>query len=135
MIILTNSIAQTLAPGQSATFDNAILKCGCAECWRTNSGAVILNREQGIYEVSFTGNIGATAPGTAQINVNLNGSPLPETTMISITAAADDLNNVGCHTGVKTCCCGGCESLTVVNTGTTTITLGANPAFYIRRIA
>ena len=38
MIILSNSVAQTLAPGQSATFDTIILKTGKAECFRRNTG-------------------------------------------------------------------------------------------------
>jgi hypothetical protein len=135
MIILTNSIAQTLAPGQSATFDSAILKCGCAECWRNNSGAVRLGRDNSIYEVNFNGNIGSEAAGVAQLAISLDNSPLLETTMISQTAAADELNNVGCHTAVRTCCCGGSEAITVVNTGTTTITLGSNPCLFIKRIA
>lgn len=134
MIILTNSIAQTLAPGQSATFDNALLKCGRSECWRNGSGAVRLNRDCSVYDISFHGNIGSTTVGTAQIAISLDSSPLLETTMISETAAVGDLNNVGTHTGVRTCC-GGCESLTVTNTGTTTVTLGANPSFFIKRIA
>lgn len=136
MIVLSNTIAQTLAPGQSLTFDTVVLHTGCGECHRANSGSVNLRANQGIYECQFRANIGAeTAGDAAQIALDLDGSPLLETTMISTTAAADDLNNVCCQTAVKTCCCGGNDTITVTNTGTTTITVGANPCLYIKRVA
>ena len=134
MIILSNTIAQTLNPGQSATFDTIILHKGCSECFRKGSGAVTLRKQGATYEVDFSGNIGAVAPGAAQLNIFLNGSPLSETLMISTTAAAGDLNNVAKRTAVDTCCCG-CETCTVVNTGDTPLTLGANPLLYIKRVA
>ena len=134
MIVLSNSVAQTLAPGQSATFDTIISHTGNAECFRQNSGAVRLRFGGAIYEVSFGGNIGATAPGTAQISVGFDGTPLLETTMISQTTTAGDLNSVNRVTAVNTCCCNG-GAITVINTGTDEITLGANPVIYIRRVA
>lgn len=134
MIVLSNSIAQTISPGQSATFDTVILNTGCAECFRKNSGAVRLRFKDAIYNVSFGGNIGAVAPGAAQIAIAFDNSPMLETTMISQTGAAGDLNNVKTETAVKTCCCDG-GAITVINTGTADITLGANPNLYIKRIA
>lgn len=68
------------------------------------------------------------------IAVSFDGSPLLETTMISQTAAAGDLNNVNRETAVNTCCCAG-GAITLVNTGTTDVNLGANPLLYIRRVA
>ncbi len=135
MIILSNSIAQTVLPGQSLSFDTSILKTGCAECHRAGSGAVNLTAKNSIYEIKFTGNIGATAEGTAQLAISANGSPLDETTMISQTAAAGDLNNVGCDTALKTCCCNACESITVINTGTNELNIGSDPCLFIKRIA
>ena len=134
MIVLSNSVAQTLAPGQSATFDIIVSHTGNAECFRPNSGAVRLRCRNAIYDVEFGTNIGATAPGAAQIAVYFDGAPLLETTMISQTAAAGDLNNVNRRTSVNTFCCNG-GAITVVNTGTTEITLGANPLLYIGRVA
>ena len=134
MIVLSNSVAQTLAPGQSATFDTVVLKAGNAECFRPNSGAVRLRFNDSIYEASFGANIGATEAGDAQIAIFYDGSPMLETTMISATATAGDLNNVYRKTPVKNCCCNS-GAVTIVNTGTTTVTIGANPLLYVRRVA
>lgn len=137
MIVLSNTIAQTLAPGQSLTFNDVILHTGCAECHRSGSGAVSLRANNGIYELAFRANIGSTTAATdAQLALQMDGSPLLETTMISATTTAGDLNNVACDTAVSTCCCnGGGGAITVTNTGTTTITVGANPSLFIKRIA
>lgn len=135
VIILSNTTAQTLAPGQAMTFDTKVLHTGCAECHRNNSGAVAFRANGAIYECKFTGNIGSTAAGDAQIALVVSGAPLPETTMISTIAAAGDVNNVSCDTAVKTCCGIGEESVTVVNTGTTTVNVGANPCLFIKRVA
>lgn len=136
MIVLSNSIAQTLAPGQSLTFDTIILHTGCGECHRPNSGLVNLRAQNGIYEVNFGANIGAeSAAGEAQLNIMLDGSPLGETPMISTNTVAGDLNRVSSTTAVRTCCCGGADAITIANTGTTTITVGANPCLYVKRVA
>lgn len=134
MLILSNSIAQVLNPGQAATFDTIVLKTGCAECFRPNSGAVRLKFKEAMYEVEFGANIGATAEGAAQMAIAFDGGPLLETTIISQTAAAGDLNNVNRETAVKTDCCNP-GSLTIINTGETPINIGANPIFKVKRIA
>jgi len=134
VIILTNTASQELAPGQSLIFNNVILHTGCSECFRNNSGSVTLGRKNAIYEISFDSNIGSTTAATpAQLDVMLNNTPLSETTMISTTAAVGDLNHVGAHTGVQTCCCGP-EYITVTNTGDTTITV-EDPSLFIKRVA
>ena len=133
MIILTNSASQEVAPGQSLIFDTEILKTGCAECHRTGSGTVMLRMQKAIYEIKFSANIGATAPGAAQIAIGVNGDPLPETTMVSTTAAASNVNNVSSDTAFRTCCCG-IETVTIENTGETTVVV-ENPLWFIKRIA
>ena len=133
MIILTNQVSQELDPGQSLTFSMVVLRTGCAECYRQGSGAVILRKPNAIYGIDFTGNIGATAPGVAELSIMINGSPLIETPMISTTAAAGDVNNVSKRTAVQTCCCGP-ETCTVVNTGETSIVV-ENPLLFIKRVA
>lgn len=133
MIILTNTASQELAPGQSLTFDTEILHTGCAECHRIGSGAVTLRQQQAIYEVHFSANVGATAPGVAQLAIDINGSPLIETTMVSTTAAAGDVNNVAKDTAIRTCCCGP-ETCTITNTGETTVIV-ENPSLFIKRVA
>lgn len=134
MIILTNTGSPELAPGQSLTFNLVVLHTGRGECYREGSGSVILGQRNAIYDVDFSANIGATvAAGVAQLAIVSNGSSLVETPMISTTTAVGDLNNVGKHTAVKTCCCGP-ESVTIVNTGETTVIV-ENPSLFIRRLA
>lgn len=134
MIVLSNTAAQTITPGQSIIFDEVLLHTGSAECHRRNTASVNM-KSQGIYAVSFSGNIGGVAAGATQLSINAGGSPLPETTMISTTAAAGDLNNVSTETRVSNQCCCDYSNLAVTNTGTTDITVGANSAFVVNRVA
>lgn len=134
MIILSNSIAQTIEPGQSATFDTIILKTGCSECFRNGSGAVILKKSPAIYEVEFGGNIGSDTVGSVQLSIGLNNSPMGETTMIYAVSAANDLNSVSRSTSVNTCGCG-CETISIINNGTEAVTLGAKPLLRVKRTA
>ena len=135
MICLSNSNAQTLAVGQSLIFNTEILHTGCAECYQPNSGTVNLAAKNAIYEIHFSANIGSTTEAEqAQLAININGSPMAETTMISTTAAAGDINNVSTSTLIKTCCCGA-NFITVTNTGTTTVNVESNPCLYVKRVA
>ena len=133
MIELSNATAQTLSPGQSLTFDTVILSSGCGEHHRPGSGIVTL-RKIGIYEVHFSANIAGTTAGSVQLAIEFDGEPLSETTMIATPPAAVDPMNVATSTLVKTFpgCCG---RLTVVNTGTTSVVVSPNPAFYVKRVA
>lgn len=133
MIILTNNASSTINSGQSLTFNNVILHTGCAECFHNGSGAVTLRMPKAIYEINFSADIGATAEGTAQLAIALNGSPMVETTMTSTTAAAGDLNNVAKTTAVQTCCCAP-ENIMIVNTGDTSVNI-SNPVLFVKRIA
>lgn len=134
MIILSNTIAQTLNPGQSLTFDNTIMHTGCnAECHRNGSAGVTLSK-QGIYEINVKLNVAPTAEGSAEMAVMAGGGQLPETTMISTPAAANDVNTVFCATAFKPCgCCG--EMLTIQNIGTVPVTVSPNSTLFIKRIA
>lgn len=131
MIQLTNSTALTLPPGVSVTFDTVLLKTGNDTCHRKNSGLVQLNAQRARYEVEFSANIGATATGLAQLAIALDGETLQETIMDAQTAAIGNLNNVATGTFVRTCC-RGADTITVKNTGTTTITV-ANPNLRVGR--
>lgn len=134
MIILSNSIAQVVQPGQSVVFDTIVLKTGNAEMYRPNTSAVTCCCKNGLYNVEFSGNIGSTTAATdAQLNVAYDQTPLLETTAISMTTTAGDLNNVSTGTSVRNeCCC--CGRVSVVNTGTEAINIGANPKFKVNRI-
>ena len=133
MIELSNSNAQVLAAGQSATFDLVILHSGCGECHRPNSGSIELAQRNAIYEASFNCNIGGVVAGDAQISLTVNGSPLNETTSKVVSAAAGDLQNVSASTFIRTFCCGN-NSILLTNTGTTDINLDANPRLSVKKI-
>lgn len=111
MIELSNTTAQTIAVGASVTFNTILLKTGCGECHRKNTGSVKLCAKGGIYQVYFAGNIsGATAGTPVQLNISLGGEVLPETTMIATPAVANDLNNVATTTTIKNYCCDVCQT-------------------------
>lgn len=139
MLALSNSTAQTLAPGASMTFDTVLLSTGSGERFRKNAGLVSLRGNKGIYHVSFGANIGdSTGTASAQLSIQFNGATLPETTAITPTPVAGDISNVSRGTSLYSgtqCNCGSFGDVTVVNTGTTTITVGANPIFEIVRRA
>lgn len=134
MIELSNTAAQTIAPGQSLTFDTVLLKTGCAEAHRTNSGIVTLKADCAVYEIHFAANISATAAGTAQLAISLDGEPLIETTMINTISTAGDPDNAATATLVKTGC-GCCGKISVTNTGTTSVIVSTNPALFVKRVA
>lgn len=139
MIILSNSGSLDLGPGQSVTFNIVILHTGCAEQHRPGTGAVTLRAPNAIYAVEFGANIGASAPGVAQLGMLVNGDPLPEMTMISTTAAAGDLNTVSkkTHLATRDCCPNMMpvpKTITIVNTGETNVIV-ENPLLDIKRDA
>ncbi len=132
MIVLSNTTEQTLQPGQSLVFDEVTFKAGCCECHRNNTGSVKL-RSNGIYALTFSGNIGGpTAATPVQITMSLGGSTLPETTMISVPAAVTDRNNVSASTRLKNCC-GDYDRVSIVNTGTVPVIVAPNSAFIVER--
>lgn len=133
MILLSNNATQTIAPGESITFDLELLHTGCSECHRQGSPAVKL-RKQGIYELHFNGNIGATAVGTAALQMEAGGEAIADTSMIATVGTVGALYNVSATTLIKNCC-GDYDRITVTNVGTTTITLAPNSAFFAKRVA
>lgn len=131
MIVLSNTVEQTVAPGQPITFDTVVMHTGTGECHRANTGSVKM-RCRGIYVVYFKANVSGTAP--VSLVAETGGVPLPETTMVTTPAADTDLMNVSCMTSVNNCCCD-YDRITVVNTSGADITVGANPTLFVRRVA
>lgn len=139
MIVVSNTADVILTPGQALTFNNVVWKSGCAESFRNIGTAV--RAGQGVYDISFNGNVASAAASVpAQLNIEVDGAPLPETTMISTPATAGIFNNVSAGTivGNQSNCCNvnpGSISITVVNTGTGDITVGANAKLSVKRVA
>lgn len=133
MIVLTNSTVELLAPGATVTYDTVSLQAGAGECHRRNTGSVKM-KSCGIYDISFSANIGGTAQGdTAELTIQLGGENLPETRMEVETPVAGDLFNVARTTAVKNCC-GDYSRVTVTNTGTVAINV-AEPLLVVSKRA
>lgn len=139
MLVLTNTTEQTLQPGQAISFDRVLHSSGNGECWRSESGRLPTTgarmRANGIYAPTFAGNIGGVAAGPASVAIAVGGQILPETNMIVTTATAGDLSNVSSTTRIMNgSCCGG-DRISVVNSGTTPLTVGANSVLVLERRA
>lgn len=130
MILLTNSVSQTVEPGASVTFDTEVIKSGCGEFHRDGSGIVSL-RLCGTYEASFSGNLGGVAAGSVSLAVNVDGEPVGQ--MDAVTAAAGDLASVSYLTAVRNCA-DGAGRITVTNNGAAAVTV-TSPSLLVRRFA
>ena len=133
MILLSTTTAQTIPAGQAITF-TPLWKTGCKEQFSNLTSRVAFTNcgKNSMFQVEFSGNVtGATAATPVQLQIALGGTPLPETIMISTPAAANDLNNVAKTTRVP----GNQGAVTVVNTGTTDITVGAGASLLIYCVA
>lgn len=134
MIVLSNTTDQVVQVGQAITFNTVVLHTGNGECHRPGTSSVKM-RANGIYEVTFSGNVGSTVAGTtAMLAIQVGGETLAETSMWSETTNDNELNNVSTTTAVKNCCCD-YDRLTVVNVGANPVNIGSNPTFFIKRIS
>lgn len=135
MIVLSNTTAQTVAPGQTITFDSVVLHSGCGECHRANTGSVKL-RANGQYMVNYSANVaGTVAASPVSLAISLGGQMLPETNRISTpTVANTEFNAISATTTVRNCC-GDYDRVTLVNSGTAPIIVGPNAALFIKRVS
>lgn len=134
MISLSNTAAQTIAVGQTLTFNTVILKTGCGECHRKNTGSVKLCAKNGIYEISFSANVTAATATPIQLSLAIGGDILPESTMVYTPAAANAVGHVSVTDVVRNNCCD-YDRITVTNNGTAPVVVSANPVLFIRRVA
>lgn len=136
MIVVSNTTAQTIAPGESITFDNVLLRTGgndAAECFRRDTDSVKLRRNAP-YSISFNANIGGpTAASPVELSLTHGKETVVGTTMISVPAAADDLNNVAFHRYLFNCCCD-LSRIRITNTGENSVIVGANSELNVKRI-
>lgn len=134
MIELSNSVAQTVAPGAAVTFDKVVYHGGCGECYdRRILNSVKLTGRGSTYKLEFSGNISSDTAGTpVQLAIAFGGTALPETVMESTPSAANAFNNVSTGTYVRNDCCD-FDRITVVNSGTNPVLLSANMNLRIAR--
>lgn len=134
MIELSNLTAQTIPAGGSVTFDRVLLDSGCKECFNSMIPTSVKLRGKGIFDIEFHGNITSTAAGdTLQLAIALGGSPIVQTAMNATPAAAGDLVNVSAGTYLRNCCCD-LDRISVINTGTTAVSLAPNCSFRIAQL-
>lgn len=146
MIVLSNSAAEVIPAGGTVAFDLTVLHTGCddngcggSEYHRQNSGAVRLRGKSrccpSIFDVFFKGNVTTATAGTdLQLAITVDGTPLAETTMIETIGMANSFKNMAAMTAFKVHP-GKDVALSVTNTGVVPVTVDANSALYIRRIA
>lgn len=134
MIELSNTTAQTIPVGGSVTFDKVLLKSGCDVCYNAMVPTSVKLRSKNIYDIEFHGNITSTTAGDAlQLAIAVGGSPLVQTAMNATPAAVGDLVNVSAGTYLRNCCCD-LDRVSVINTGTTPVTLAPNSSFRIAHL-
>lgn len=84
---------------------------GCCSC---------AQMPEAVYQVAFHANIAIPEGGTVapiSLGIAIDGTVDPSSTMISTPAAAEEFNNIGAEILVAVPAICGCESVTVVNTG------------------
>lgn len=134
MVVLSNTTAQTLAAGQSLTF-NSLKQSGCSELVEGSGSTQVYLKSNGMYLVDFSATVtGTTAAAPVQLQLEVNGAAQPETLREVTITTAGDLHTLAFGTAVSTagnrCFSIGTPSLTITNTGTNPITV--NPGFSFR---
>lgn len=135
MIQVSNATTQTLAPGQALTFNNSnFLWTGCGECFdQMIPASVKLKGGCGaVYEIQFEGNVTSDTVGAVQLAIAVAGQALPQTAMNAQVATANSLYNVSTGTYLKMTCADA-DRVSVINTGTTPITVAQNSSLRIAR--
>lgn len=136
MIQVRTVTAQTLQPGQALNFDStSILHTGCGECFNSQVPTSVKLRGGcgSVYDIDFNGNASTDTAGAAgQLSLAIAGQEIIDTRMNFISAAAGDLNNISTGTFFKVCC-GDLNRISVVNTGTTPVTVAAGANLRIAR--
>lgn len=125
MIVLTNTAAQTVQPGQAVLFNQVAEKSDVCCAGLSPSGSSV-KLAKGKHLVSFKANVGGAAGTQANLAVALGGEAIPFTTMVATIEAATDIYNVGVTFPLKECCCD-FDRISVINTGSTAVTVSANP--------
>lgn len=131
MLVLSNSVPQTISAGENVLFDTVVLETGRNSSHRKNSGVVVL-RERGMYEIFFRANVGGDAATIPTIAISLDGDALQETVMETTITAITDEYGVAAFTVVKNFC--GCDKVTVTNVGTADAEV-LNPCIVVKHIS
>lgn len=135
MIEVSNTVAQTLQPGQAVSFDNIIHRKGCGECYTKQLPTSVKLRGGcgSVYNVEFNGNVSGTEGDILRLFIALEGQPLAETEMRVVPSGATNSANISSGTYVVLSC-DDVNRISVMNGGTTAIGLAPNANLRIRRV-
>ena len=133
MIVLSNTTAQTLKPGESLIFDNTVIQSGCAEYHSDHSSSVLILKP-GMYEIHFTGNVaGIEDESTLRLGIRAGSNTLSETTMMKTVCHKEHYSNVAAATIVR------CETkgkaIGVTNIGAVPIVIAPHSSIFVKRVA
>ena len=133
MIVLCNTTAQTLKPGESLIFDNTVIQSGCAEYHSDHSSSVLILKP-GMYEIHFTGNVaGIEDESTLRLGIRAGSNTLSETTMMKTVCHKEHYSNVAAATIVR------CETkgkaIGVTNIGAVPIVIAPHSSIFVKRVA
>ena len=133
MIVLSNTTAQTLKPGESLIFDNTVIQSGCAEYHSDHSSSVLILKP-GMYEIHFTGNVaGIEDESTLRLGIRADSNTLSETTMMKTVCHKEHYSNVAAATIVR------CETkgkaIGVTNIGAVPIVIAPHSSIFVKRVA
>lgn len=133
MIVLCNTTAQTLKPGESLIFDNTVIQSGCAEYHSDHSSSVLMLKP-GMYEIHFTGNVaGIEDDSTTKVAVRVGPNTLSETTMMKTVRLKDHYSNVAAATIVR-CGAKGMD-IGVSNIGAVPVVIAPQSSIFVKRVA
>ncbi len=134
MVKITNTAVQTVQPGQAVTFNQLVTKTGCGECYSAQTNSIKLRGGcNSVYTVGFGANVSSPTAGAAvQLSIALGGFPIAETTAQSTPETANVPNNIFRAIPIQMCC-GDFDRITLINSGTTPITIGPNVVLFAKR--
>lgn len=133
MIVLSNTTAQTLKPGESLIFDNTVIRSGCAEYHSDHSPSVLILKP-GMYEIHFTGNVaGVEDESTLRLGIRVGSNTMSETTMMKTVCHKEHYSNVAAATIMR------CETkgkaIGVTNIGAVPIVIAPHSSVFVKRVA
>lgn len=129
MIVLTNSLEQTVAVGDAIIFDTVLEKAGSCECTRnTNTSVKICGK--GFYNIHYHASVAGSTSGK-QLELQIGGE--------SMTGGVMDIPPAGTPITVSVTvpirvCCRDYNRVRVINSGTEPVTIAAGSIFYIEKL-
>lgn len=129
MIVLTNPDAQVVQPGQAVLFTQIAEKEACCPGISPSGASVKLSKGTQ-HRIDFNANVNGAAGTQANLSVALGGEAIPWTRMTATIEAATDVYNVGIGFPLKQCCCD-FDRVSVINSGSTAVNVGAYPMLAI----